>query len=141
MSLWGTVAALAVLGIGLTLFLKWIRRHGPAVLRALPNEAVEPMGQRVLSRGVAVHLVRCGNHMLLLGVGPDGVRTLADISDPTEVDLLTGACRRRDEGALGIAPFAQLLQRTTPAANPSSRVSTGRRPSYDATTATEVDGV
>ena len=63
---------------------------------------------------MAVHLVRCGSRMLVLGVGPDGVRTLAEISDPLEVDLLAGACRRRDESSAGVAAFAHLLQRSTP---------------------------
>lgn len=110
--LWGTVAGLALLAAGLACAARWIRRHGPAVLRALPDEAVEPLGQRALSRGVTVHLVRCGQKMLLLGVGPDGVRTLSEITDPVEVDLLAGACRRRDEASPGMAAFAQLLQRS-----------------------------
>lgn len=67
----------------------------------------------MLSRGVAVHLVRCGSRMLVLGVGPDGVRTLAEITDPLEVDVLAGACRRRDESSAGVAAFAHLLQRST----------------------------
>ena len=50
--------------------------------------------------------------MLLLGVGPDGVRTLAEVTDPVEVDLLTGACRRRDESSSGLEAFSHLLQRT-----------------------------
>jgi flagellar biogenesis protein FliO len=135
-TLWGTVVAIVLLAGGLMVTLKWLRRHGPAVLRALPDEALEPLGQRVLSRGVAVHLVRCGGRMLLLGVGPDGVRTLAEIHDPVEVDLLAGACRRRDEAQLGMAGFAQLLQRGNSPVRPahertSSRMSTATR---------EVDG-
>lgn len=124
-TLWGTVVAIGLLAAGFLVTLRWLKRHGPAVLRALPNEAVEPLGQRVLSRGVAVHLVRCGRRMLLLGVGPDGVRTLAEIDDPVEVDVLAGACRRRDEASAGMAAFAQLLQRS-PAGNGSSPTTEGR---------------
>lgn len=114
-SLWGTVAALLVIAAGVLVSAKWIRRNGPAVLRVLPNEAVEPLGQRVLSRGVAVHLVRCGGQMLLLGVGPDGVRTLASINDPEEIEMLSAACQRRDESALKLPSFSQLLNRQTAA--------------------------
>lgn len=137
--LWGTVAALVVMAASVVVALQWLRRHGPAVLRALPNEALEPLGQRVLSRGVAVHLVRCGSRMLLLGVGPDGVRTLAEIQDPVEVDLLAGACRRRDESSGGMGAFAQLLQRSTPASK-SAAVDRIPVPRYSGVT-TEVDGV
>ncbi|MDX1968890.1 MAG: flagellar biosynthetic protein FliO [Planctomycetaceae bacterium] len=137
--LWGTVAALVVMAASVVVALQWLRRHGPAVLRALPNDAVEPLGQRVLSRGVAVHLVRCGSRMLLLGVGPDGVRTLAEIQDPVEIDLLAGACRRRDESSGGMGAFAQLLQRSAPASR-SATVDRSTIPRYSGVT-TEVDGV
>lgn len=107
-------------------------------MRGLPNDAVEPLGQRVLGRGVAVHLVRCGNRMLLLGVGPDGVRTLAEITDPVEVDLLAGACRRRDESQVGIAAFSNLLSRTQ--RTPNASESRGNPVAYPVKLS-EVDGV
>jgi len=127
-SLWGTVAALGVIALGLFLAVRWLKQHGPPSLRGLPSEAVEPLGQRILSRGVAVHLVRCGSRMLLLGVGPDGIRTLSEITDPVEVDLLAGACRRRDEMTAGLGGFAQVWQRTTsrPATGPVSFPATAR---------------
>ncbi len=114
-SVWGSLLGLAVVVGGLLIASRWLRVHGPASLRGLPNEAVEALGQRVLSRGVSVHLVRCGSRMLVLGVGPDGVRTLSEITDPVEVDLLAGACRRRDETANGQS-FAQLFTRDAAAA-------------------------
>lgn len=141
-SLWGTVAALGVMALGLFLAVRFLQRHGPPSLRGLPADAVEPLGQRALSRGVAVHLVRCGSRMLLLGVGPDGIRTLSEITDPVEVDLLVGACRRRDEGSTGVAAFAQVWQRT--AATPTSAPAT-HRPSRTVSafpmSSQEVDGV
>ncbi len=140
MPLWGTVIGLGMLACGLIVALKWIRRHGPAVMRALPNEAVEPLGQRVLSRGVAVHLVRCGNRMLILGVGPDGVRTLSEITDPVEVDLLAGACRRRDESASGLAGFSQMLQRSQRTPSSAARDSRGSSAIFPSRMG-EVDGV
>lgn len=116
-SVWGSLVGLAVMVGGMLVASRWLRTHGPASLRGLPNEAVEPLGQRVLSRGVAVHLVRCGSRMLVLGVGPDGIRTLSEITDPVEVDLLAGACRRRDETAGGNS-FAQLFTRETASSRP-----------------------
>jgi flagellar biogenesis protein FliO len=112
-SIWGTVGALGVILAGLAAAGRYLHRHGPTALRGLPNEAVEPLGQRVLGRGVAVHLLRCGSRVLLVGVGPDGVRTLSEITDPVEVDLLTGACRRRDDER---SSFAQVFRRKETAA-------------------------
>ncbi|MBI1349138.1 hypothetical protein GC163_22950 [bacterium] len=143
-SLWGTVAALVVIAAGVLVAGKWIRRHGPAVLRPLPDVALEPLGQRVLSRGVAVHLVRCGGQMLLLGVGPDGIRTLSTISDPEEVELLAAACRRRDESLLKVTAFSQLLQRQSTSAAKSESVPGDSFPSVvgrSVGSITEVDGV
>lgn len=124
-SVWGSLIGLGIVVGGMLVASRWLRVHGPASLRGLPNEAVESLGQRVLSRGVAVHLVRCGSRMLVLGVGPDGVRTLSEITDPVEVDLLAGACRRRDETANGQS-FAQMFTRTT-SASPVDRESRPRR--------------
>jgi|GEM_PF-3257900 len=141
-SLWGTVGALVVIAAGVLVAAKWIRRNGPAVMRALPNEAVEPLGQRVLSRGVAVHLVRCGGQMLLLGVGPDGVRTLATINDPEEIEQLSAACRRRDESSLKIPAFSQFLKRhTSTAAEPSAGSPLQSLVGRSVGSITEVDGV
>lgn len=117
-SVWGSLIGLAVVVGGLLFASRWIRVHGPPGLRGLPNEAVEPLGQRVLSRGVAVHLVRCGSRMLVLGVGPDGIRTLSEITDPVEVDLLAGACRRRDEAVPGPS-FAQMFSREAATTRPA----------------------
>jgi flagellar biogenesis protein FliO len=134
-SVWGSLIGLAVVVGGMLIVSRWLRVHGPPSLRGLPNEAVEALGQRVLSRGVAVHLVRCGSRMLVLGVGPDGVRTLSEITDPVEVDLLTGACRRRDEAATGQS-FAQLFTReSTPRKETSeSRLRRNTRASFAETT-------
>lgn len=132
-SVWGTVGALAVVLAGLVLAARYLRKHGPAGLRTLPNEAVEPLGQRLLSRGVTVHLVRCGSKVLLVGVGPDGARTLSETSDPIEVDLLTGACRR----SVNDRPsFAKVFRRNTSAPPPEEPGLRNSRPTY-----AEVDGV
>lgn len=134
-SVWGSLLGLGVVVCGLLIASRWLRVHGPAGLRGLPTDAVETLGQRVLSRGVAVHLVRCGSRMLVLGVGPDGVRTLSEITDPVEVDLLTGACRRRDETANGQS-FSQLFTRETA----SSRNTETRSRRQTATLAETADG-
>jgi flagellar biogenesis protein FliO len=131
-SIWGTVGALVVVLGGLLIAAHYLRKHGPAGMRTLPSEAIEPLGQRLLSRGVTVHLLRCGSKVLLVAVGPDGARTLSEISDPVEVDLLMGACRRTD----GDRPsFAKVFRRgaTAPPPEPASR--------YNRPAVTEVDGV
>ena len=105
-SLLGTVIGLfAVLGAGLAARI-WVTRHGPLALRGLPVEALELLGRRIIEPRVSIHLVRCGPKILVLGVSPDGVRTLTEITDPIEIDLLAGACRRKDGDLRGSPTFS-----------------------------------
>ncbi len=79
-------------------------------MRGLPTEALELLGKRTLEPRASIHLVRCGPKILVLGVGPDGIRTLSEITDPIEIDLLAGACRRKDSSAKTAAGFAHLMR-------------------------------
>ena len=95
-SLWGTVIGL-MLVFGMFLGARvWLTKHGPIGFRGLPTEAMELLGKRLIEPRVSVHLARCGPKILVLGVSPDGIRLLTEITDPVEVDLLAGACRRND---------------------------------------------
>jgi flagellar biogenesis protein FliO len=109
-SIWGTVAGLvAVFGIFLGARV-WLTKHGPPGFRGLPPEALELLGKRAIEPRMSVHLVRCGAKILMLGVGPDGIRTLTEITDPVEVDLLAGACRRKAADKM-TAPFDAVFRR------------------------------
>jgi flagellar protein FliO/FliZ len=116
-TLFGSLVTLGLIIAGLFCLARWMQRHGPQALRALPPDIVEPLGQRVLARGMAVHLVRCGNRVLVLGSGPDGLRTLTEITDRQEADLLINSCRHRDRGAAGTASFASLWRGSQPTAS------------------------
>lgn len=90
------VNAATSLGIVLGLFLMvmWaVRRGMPKGDGLLPREAVEVLGRAPLVGRQQVHLVRCGNKMVLLNVTPTGVETLTEISDPAEVDRLHSICQ------------------------------------------------
>lgn len=90
--LWTTVLALGAIVGSLALAGRWLKPYLGAP-RGLPIEALELLGRRQIEPKVAVHLVRCGGKVLLLGVSPDGVRTLSEITDPQEVARLTEACQ------------------------------------------------
>ncbi len=90
---WTTCAALAlvlalILGAGQVL-----RRYAPAAPGSLPPDVLHWMGKRRIDSRHAIHLVRCGSRLLILGASPQGLTALAEITDPTEVDALTGLCR------------------------------------------------
>lgn len=111
-SLVGTVVCLfAVFGVFLAARV-WLTRHGPAGFRGLPVEALELLGKRVIEPRVSIHVVRCGPKILVLGVSPDGIRTLTEITDPVEIDLLAGACRRKETPRGSAASFSRMFRHT-----------------------------
>jgi hypothetical protein len=63
------------------------------------------LGRRSLDNRHAVTLVRCGSRVLVLGFSPQGMHTLAEVTDPVEVDFLSGLCRPSGEST----PFAQAI--------------------------------
>ena len=88
-----------------------LRKHAPAVAGVLPAEALQVLGRRHVDARNSIQLVRCGSRILVLAnCAQQGLRTLAEISDPVEVDLLAGLCRRSDATA-GKSDFGQFINR------------------------------
>ncbi len=95
--------------LGLFFLVVWmLRRASPRGPGALPPEAFEMLGRAALASHQQVHLLRCGNKLLLVSVTATGAKTLTEISDPAEVDRLVGLCRPTRSG--GTASFRQALR-------------------------------
>ncbi len=91
---WKTLVAFGfVLGLVFVAAL-FLKKHGNVVSGKLPEEAVELLGRRPIDREHSILLVRCGSRILVLGLSSGEIRTLAEITDPVEVDMLAGLCRR-----------------------------------------------
>jgi flagellar biogenesis protein FliO len=107
------LSAAASLGIVLGLFLlvvMVVRRGMPKTAAQLPREAVQLLGRAPLVGRQYLHLVRCGNKLLLLSVSAGSSTTLTEITDPEEVERLVELC----EGAgLGGSSFRQVLGQFT----------------------------
>jgi flagellar biogenesis protein FliO len=82
-----------VLGIFL-LVASGMRRLAPPGSGVLPTEAFEVLGRAPVASRQQVHLLRCGNKLILVSVTPAGAETLTEIADPIEVDRLAGLCRQ-----------------------------------------------
>lgn len=103
------MASLAVV-LGLFFAVAWaMRRSLPPGPAALPSEAVEVLGRTPLVGRQHAHLVRCGNKVLLVYVSQGVAETLTEITDPLEVDRLTGLCRQSQPQSAANT-FRQLLQ-------------------------------
>ena len=91
-----TGAASLGIVLGLFLVIVWaVRRGMPRGAGMLPGEAVEVLGRAAFVGKQNVHLVRCGNKLLLVCVSPGSVQTLTEITDPTEVERLTSLAQGR----------------------------------------------
>jgi len=88
-----TAVSLGLIVGALFLVGRILKKQGFRGPSRLPDEALELLGRRTLEPRVSIHLVKCGGRILVLGVGPDGIRTLSEIDDPLQIEQLTSACR------------------------------------------------
>lgn len=104
----GMASLLVVLG--LFFGVAWALRRGmPPGPTALPSEAVEVLGRTTLAGRQHAHLIRCGNKVLLVYLAQGIAETLTEITDPLEVDRLTGLCRQSHPQS-ATKSFRQVLQ-------------------------------
>jgi flagellar biogenesis protein FliO len=94
-----TVGGSLAVVLGVFFLIVWfMRRASPGGMGILPAEVFETLGRAPLANHQQVQLVRCGGKLLLIALGGSGAgaqaKTLAEISDPQEVDHLVGLCRR-----------------------------------------------
>jgi flagellar biogenesis protein FliO len=102
-------ASLAVV-IGLFLAFAWVMKGtAPKGAALLPSEVVEVLGRAPLALRQQMHLLRCGNKLLLVSVTPTGAETLTEVTDPLEVDRLTGLCQQGRPNS-ATAAFRQVFQ-------------------------------
>jgi hypothetical protein len=66
---------------------------------------MELLGRRMIEQKVAVHLIRCGGKVLVVGISPEGARTLSEITDPVEVQRLVKVCHAPRENRPAVATF------------------------------------
>lgn len=105
-----TIAASLSLVLGLFLTAAWLlKRSLPKSAGQLPSDVVQVLGRAQLAGKQFAHLVRCGNKLLLVNVTPSGAETLAEITDPLEVDRLLGICAQQNSTS-ATAAFRDVFQ-------------------------------
>lgn len=103
------LASLAVV-LGLFFVVAWALRRGmPRGAAQLPSDVVEVLGRTPLASRQFAHLIRCGNKLVLIHLAPGSARTLTEITDPVEVDRLSGICRQAHLTSATVS-FRQVFQ-------------------------------
>lgn len=91
-----TMASSLAVVLGLFGGLVWmIRRYGRSqLLRGeLPTAAVERLGMHTIDARTRLHLIRCGERVLVVAQNPAGLQAIAEIGDPDEAARLVARCR------------------------------------------------
>lgn len=113
-----TAASLGVV-LGLFLLLVWFQRRAAGRNGSmLPGEVVQTLGRVPLNGRQEMHLVKVGNKLLLLAVTATSAETLTEITDPHEIDRLSGICRHDRPSSIS-ASFREILSQLQQPASPS----------------------
>ncbi len=108
-SIWKTAVILGVVCLGLFVVARLLGRRRGMFAGGLPGEVIEVLGRTRLDGHHSIQLVRCGPRVLVLSTDGSGpLSTLAEISDPDEVNLLVDLCRPRRQ-RVGTGEAAQSL--------------------------------
>lgn len=103
------VGSLALV-LGIFFVAVWAMRRGqPASAALLPQEVLEVLGRASFPGRQQVHLIRLGAKLVLVSVTPAGMDTIAEVTDPLEVDRLAGLCRQNQPNS-ATAAFRQVFQ-------------------------------
>lgn len=118
---WGSFVVLGGILLVIVVAARWLKWIAPGRFQGLPEEAVSWLGKRVIAANQELHLVKVGDRILVLGSGPDGLRTLSEISDSSEVAHLEIAARHSSSPKKSRASreIPRPLNRSTPPAQGS----------------------
>ena len=118
---WGsTVWPLLAIVRAIVLGTRWLKKYSPTATRGLPSEAFDVLGRRMVDQRTSVVMARCGSRILVLSLSPHGLQTLAEITDPVEVDCLAGLCHTTQRDQSLADTFRAMLHKPTVAKSVTS---------------------
>lgn len=90
---------------------RWLKSRAPTAVRGLPSEVFEVLGRKAIDPRTSIVLARCGSRLLVLSSSSHGLSTLAEITDPVEIDCLAGLCRTTPHDQSLVETFRSLLHK------------------------------
>lgn len=104
------ISALVFVVVLIAIVLNVLKRFGGKTVGRVPDDVIEVLGHKLLNRQQTIHVIRCGSRVLILGESSASLNTLAEVTDPVEVDCLTGMCRSNGKDVSAIATFREMLR-------------------------------
>lgn len=104
-----TVASSLAIVTGLLVLAVWLaRKTMPRSALPLPPDVVQVLGRVSLGHRQQATLIRVGAKLVLVAVSQHGAEALTEITDPDEVERLSGICESERPGSAS-ATFRELL--------------------------------
>ena len=110
-------SSLAVVVGAFLLLVIALRRTQPKGTRPLPPEVLDVLGRKPLTPRTSLQLLRLGRKLILVAVLPDGIEAVAEVTDPAEVDRLSGLCHQQSSHGISRS-FAEILSGGEPVPKP-----------------------
>ena len=107
--LWRSLSGLAIV-VGLMVLGTVILKRAVPGMKRGGTEAVTVLGRAYVSPKHALHLVKVGRRILVVGQTPSGISSVAEIDDPDEVEQVTATCQQSRPSSI-TSTFRQLLRR------------------------------
>ncbi len=113
------------------LLVAWlVKKSQPHSFIKLPGEVVQVMGRTPMAPRQQMYVVRFGSKLLLISHQPGQTQTLGEVTDPDEVQRLTGLCEASLPGSISNS-FRDVLKQVTSGKSetedkPTLRLSRGR---------------
>ncbi len=93
-SAWGTTTGSLIFVVGVIVLAGFIYSRNTSKLAGmLPDNVLQVLGKRYLDSRTSLQLIRCGSKILVVSNSAQhGLTTLTEITDPQEVEQITGQC-------------------------------------------------
>jgi flagellar biogenesis protein FliO len=100
------LSALALVTLAIFAIARLWKIHGPKLPVGVPREAAEVLGRCRIEAKQSLYLVLLGSRVLVLGSANGELSMLTEITDATEVDLISAQCQT---GGGTASPFSRLF--------------------------------
>jgi flagellar biogenesis protein FliO len=119
------LSSLAIV-LGCFFLVVWlVKRASPQSMSALPTDVLEILGRSSMGARHHLQLIRIGRRLVLVSVTPDHAETLTEITDPDEVQHVTGLCQQHRPDSVTNS-FRQVLHQLGTQSPSRSRRATAR---------------